>query len=53
MTSKGLARNIDEYVPKNIPAVSINAKYLVDTGPKKNKARSTRMTVSEVAIDLA
>jgi len=51
-TKSGDARKIDEYVPKNIPAVSIRAKYLVETGPKKNNARSTKMTVNEVLIDL-
>ena len=34
-TKSGEARKIEEYVPKNIPAVSIRAKYLVETGPKK------------------
>ena len=38
-------------MPKNIPAVSIRAKYLVETGPKKNKARRTRITVREVQIE--
>jgi hypothetical protein len=51
-TRSGEARKIDEYVPKNIPAVSINAKYFVVIGPKKNRARSTRITVNEVQIDL-
>ena len=51
-TRRGEAKKIDEYVPKNIPAVSISAKYLVETGPKKKSARSTRITVREVQIDL-
>src|SRR3990167_9560190 len=34
-----------------MPVVSIRAKYLVVTGPKKNKARSTRITVKEVLMD--
>ena len=51
ITKSGLARKIDEYVPKNIPAVSIIAKTLVLDGPKKTKARSAIMTVDEVAIE--
>ena len=50
-TSKGLARNIEEYVPKNIPAVIIKAKYFVEAGPTNTSARSTRMTVSDVLIE--
>ena len=42
---------MEEYVPKNIPAVSIRAKYFVETGPKKNNASNTRITVNEVQID--
>jgi len=50
-TKSGEARKIEEYVPKNIPAVSMSAKYLVVTGPKKKSAKSTRMTVREVQMD--
>ena len=51
-TKNGEARKIEEYVPKNIPAVSIKAKYLVDSGPKKNNASKTIITVTEVKMDL-
>ena len=43
---------MEEYVPKNIPAVSINAKYFVDSGPKKKRDNKTIMTVREVKTDL-
>ena len=52
MTKSGLAKKIEEYVPKNIPAVSIIAKTFVLEGPKNTKARRAIMTVPEVAIDL-
>ena len=54
-TIKGIgessAKKIEEYVPKNIPAINIRAKYEVVAGPKKNKARRTRITVKEVLMD--
>ncbi len=52
ITRSGLARKIDEYVPKNIPAVNIMAKIFVLVGPKKTRARRTIITVEDVAIDL-
>lgn len=50
-TRSGDARKILEYVPKNIPIVSTSAKYRVDSGPNTNRARSTKITVSEVFIE--
>jgi hypothetical protein len=50
-TRSGLARKIDEYVPKNIPAVSMRANTFVEAGPKKKSARSAIITVREVLID--
>jgi len=51
ITNNGLAKKIDEYVPKNIPAVSIIAKTFVLVGPKKTRARSVIITVEDVAIE--
>ena len=51
-TSKGDARNIEEYVPKNSPTVRTRAKFFVEAGPKKYKESKTRITVKEVLIDL-
>ncbi len=50
-TRRGEAKKIEEYVPKNIPAVNIKAKYFVDSGPKKKRDNKTIITVSEVKID--
>ena len=52
ITNNGLAKKIEEYVPKNIPAVSIMAKTFVLVGPKNTSARRAMITVDEVAIDL-
>lgn len=49
ITSRGDAKNIDEYVPKNIPTMSISEGYFIVVGPKKNKENKAKMTVSEVA----
>ena len=51
ITSSGEARNMDEYVPKNIPAVIIIANTFVVAGPKNTRARSTMITVEDVAIE--
>ena len=51
-TNNGDARNIDEYVPKNIPAVSIIAKRRVESGPHIANAIRASITLRAVAIDL-
>ena len=51
ITSNGLAKKIDEYVPKNIPAVSIIAKIFVLAGPKNTRASNAIITVDDVAIE--
>lgn len=52
ITNIGLAKKIDEYVPKIIPTVSVIANNLVLEGPKKTRANSTKIVVREVIIDL-
>ena len=51
VTSNGVARNIDEYVPAIIPTRSVSAKSRVEAGPRKKRMRSVMMTVSDVLME--
>ena len=51
ITRSGEATKIEEYVPKNIPTIRTSAKFFVATGPKKNNAIRTKITVSDVFIE--
>ena len=49
--SKGLAINIEEYVPAVIPIKSTNTKSRKDSPPNRYKASSVIKTVADVLID--
>lgn len=49
----GEATNIDEYVPTAIPVIRTSENIFVASGPKKYRAKSTIITVSEVLIERA
>ena len=44
----GEAINIDEYVPKNIPAANVKEKIRVDSGPHKTKQTRTIIVERDV-----
>ena len=48
---RGVAKNIEEYVPAIIPMIRTSAKFCVASLPTKNKARSAKSVVREVLID--
>ena len=51
VTKRGLAMNIDEYVPTTTPIIKASVKYLTDSPPKRNTAKRERRTVNEVFIE--
>ena len=51
VTSNGVARNIDEYVPAIIPTRSVSAKSRVEAGPRKKRTSRVKTTVSDVLIE--
>ena len=51
MTSNGLAKKIEEYVPTAIPTVKVMAKSFVLAGPNMISEIKTRIVVREVRSD--
>ena len=51
VTSNGVAKKIDEYVPAIIPTRSVSAKSRVEAGPRKKRMRSVITTVSDVLTE--